>query len=310
MEHIIPVILAVLLLILGFWFIKNNYRSYMTNWRKEITVRKLYSYGIIAVVKSLVLFVLIIVIHNYFHSDHRIELIMFILIYILLAIFQSAYSFGGFLSRIKYIFNYSINIFKKRSKDAETFRHEVFNDSFSKFSSLIRVLVFISFIIFFMPNITLFVFSNFLYVLLVVSLLLLSLVLNNIIYFGLISLIVFQIDPVGISFGSVNLGVLFLSYFIILIGIVIETRMDNRMFRLVASRMVKSLNFDKGYEIVYYRKNIVVYQNVINKNYYVYYRMNGIVTVFESMFDAKLTDFLVRKMIFKGTQYLRKYDIE
>ena len=310
MEHIIPVILAVLLLILGFWFIKNNYRSYMTNWRKEITVRKLYSYGIIAVVKSLVLFVLIIVIHNYFHSDHRIELIMFILIYILLAIFQSAYSFGGFLSRIKYIFNYSINIFKKRSKDAETFRHEVFDDSFSKFSSLIRVLVFISFIIFFMPNITLFVFSNFLYVLLVVSLLLLSLVLNNIIYFGLISLIVFQIDPVGISFGSVNLGVLFLSYFIILIGIVIETRMDNRMFRLVASRMVKSLNFDKGYEIVYYRKNIVVYQNVINKNYYVYYRMNGIVTVFESMFDAKLTDFLVRKMIFKGTQYLRKYDIE
>ena len=310
MEHIIPVILAVLLLILGFWFIKNNYRSYMTNWRKEITVRKLFSYGIIAVVKSLVLFVLIIVIHNYFHSDHRIELIMFILIYILLAIFQSAYSFGGFLSRIKYIFNYSINIFKKRSKDAETFRHEVFNDSFSKFSSLIRVLVFISFIIFFMPNITLFVFSNFLYVLLVVSLLLLSLVLNNIIYFGLISLIVFQIDPVGISFGSVNLGVLFLSYFIILIGIVIETRMDNRMFRLVASRMVKSLNFDKGYEIVYYRKNIVVYQNVINKNYYVYYRMNGIVTVFESMFDAKLTDFLVRKMIFKGTQYLRKYDIE
>lgn len=308
MEYFVSVILPILLLILGFWFIKINYRSYFLNWKKELTLSKILRYGSLAVSKSIIILILIIIIHNNFHNDHRLELFLFILLYLLFATFQSAYSIGGFISRMKYVGLYALSMFRKKSKEADDYIDKVFDSSFLRFSFLIKILIVIVFIIIFTPSITIFVVSNIFYFLIILSMLLLSLILNNIIYFGLISLIIYQFDPIGISISEVNYIVLTSSYLVILVGIVIETRMDNRMFRIVASRMVKSLNFKKGYTMIYYKKNKIVYQNKINNYYYVYFRLNGIVTVFESMYDAKLTNFLVRKMIFKGTQYLREFD--
>lgn len=307
MQVIIPIVLPILLLIMAFWFIKINYRSYVINWKNELTIKKVLNYGIIAFLKSSILFILIIVIHNYFHSDHLLELILFIGLYIVFAIIQSSYSIGGFLSRMKYIGKYSLSTFRKKSKEADNLLEKIIDEPFLKYSVLIKIIIIISFLFIFTPNITIFVISNIYYFLIIISLILLSLVLNNIIYFGLISLIIFQFHPVNISFFDVNYIVLILSYLVLLVGIIFETRMDNRMFKIIASRTVKDLNFKIEYTQVYNRKDIVVYQNNLNKYYYVYFRLNGIVTVFESMFDAKLSDFLVRKMVFKGTQYLKEF---
>jgi hypothetical protein len=307
-EYVYSVFLPILLLILAMWFIRKNYRSYVINWRKEITAKKVFYYSGPVLIKSIVSMLLIIVIHNYAHSDHALELILFILLYIALAIFQSAYSFGGFLSRMKYIFTYTVKMFNTKSQEAEDFKNRVLDSTFNKYKFLVRIVIIMSFIFVFIPNISLFVVSNIVYFLIILSLLLLSLALNNLIYFGLIALMIFQFAPVEIAFGEVNYLVLTLSFLVIVIGNVIETRMDNRMFRMVANRAVKTLNFSSGYTTVYYTKKIVVYQQKTNHYYYIYYRLTGIVIIFESMFDAKLTDFIVRKMIFKGTQYLKLHD--
>ena len=307
MVYVISIVLPILLMVLAAWFIGMNYRSYLLNWRKELTFKKIVYYGVPAVIKSVVFLILVIIIHNYFHSHNNIELLLFIILYVLMAIFQSAYSLGGFLSRIKYISKYSLFMFRKKSMDAENFKDKVIDETFMKYSLLLKLFIIISFIIIFIPNISVFIVSNIFYFLMILSLLVLSLALNNIIYFGIVSLMIFQFDPIEISFLEVNYIVLFLSFMTILIGMVIETRMDNRMFRIVASRMIKSLNFSNGYIKIYHRKDIVVYQNILNKHYYIYYRMNGIVTVFESVLDAKLSHFIVRKMIFKGTQYLKSF---
>jgi hypothetical protein len=234
-------------------------------------------------------------------------MLLFILLYLIFATIQSAYSFGGFVSRMKYIGSYSLHMFHKKSKEADDYIDKVLDSSFLKYSLSIKLVIVISFIFFVTPNITLFIASNIFYFLVILSMLFLSLGLNNIIYFGLISIIIFQFDPVNISFYDVNYIVLFSSYLVILIGTIIETRMDNRMFKIVASRMIKSLNFKKGYKIIYNKKDVIVYQSIYNNYYYIYFRINGIVTIFESMFDAKLSNFIVRKMIFKGTQYLKEF---
>ncbi|MBN2604700.1 MAG: hypothetical protein JXR62_02605, partial [Bacilli bacterium] len=136
-------------------------------------------------------------------------------------------------------------------------------------------------------------------------LLLLTFALNNIIYFGLVSLMIFQYDPVSITLSHGHPAILILSYLVLIIGLTIETRFDNRMCHIVGSRVVKQVDFSTGFIPVLYKKQYFVYQNVLSGNYYIYYRLNGIVLLFESYYDAKLSKAVVKKMIFKGKQYLK-----
>lgn len=304
MHYIISIVLPILLLILAGIFIRRNYQSYLHNWRHELTRKKVLYYAVVTNIKSIILFSVIIGIHNYFHSDNNLEVVLFVLLYFILAIFQSAYSMGGFISRMKYIYDYIINMFKKSNREAIALKDKFLENIFHKYSLIVKIIIVISFLAIFIPNIGLFVLTNMFYFIVILSLLFLSVFLNNVIYFGLVSLMIFQYDPLEISLVDVNYIVLFLSYFVILVGIVLETRMDNRMVRIVASRMIKDINFSRGYVIVYSTKQIIVHQNKINGNYYIYFRLKGLVVVFESMFDAKLSNYVVRKMIRKGRQYL------
>ncbi len=302
---LISIVLPILLLILAAWFISINYRAYIVNWGKELTTKKVLSYGFIVFIKTSIMYTIIIIIHLNFHKDHNLELVLFTGLYFIAAILQSAYSFGGFISRVKFIGNYSLSKFRKKSKEAEDFKNKIKDSAFEHYSTLIKAVVIIAFIVLFIPNISIFVISNIFYFLLIISFILLSLLLNNLIFFGLVSLMIFQYDPIGISLSEINFVVLFLSFIVLFIGVVIETRLDNRMFSIIASRMIKSINFNKGYTPIYQTKGIIVYQNKVNSYYYTYYRYNGIVVVFESFFDAKLSNYIVRKMINKGSQYLK-----
>ncbi|AIO19366.1 hypothetical protein KQ51_01490 [Candidatus Izimaplasma bacterium HR1] len=301
----ISVVLPILLLILASWFISINYRNYITNWGKELTTKKIIKYGIQVFIKSSLMFGFIIIIHNYYHTEHHIELLLFVGIYFVVSIIQSAYSIGGFLSRFKFIMNYSLLKFRKKSQEAEDFKNRITDSAFDKYTFAIKLIIIASFLIIFIPNISVFILANIFYFLLIISLIILSLLLNNLIYFGFVSLMIFQYAPVDVSFTGINYLVILLSFLVLMIGVILETRLDSRMVKIVASRMIKDVNVSVGFTPVYQKKGIIVYQNNHNLYYYVYYRYNGIVVVFESFFDAKLSNFIVRKMVNKGSQYLQ-----
>ena len=150
----VSVVLPILLLILATWFILNNYKAYLTNWGNELTFKKVIHYGLPVTLKSVVLMLLIILIHNRFHSDHPIELILFILVYFVVAIVQSAYSTGGFVSRIKFISNYALSMFRRKSQEAEDFKNRFADSAFGGYTFLVKIVIIIAFFAVFIPNIS------------------------------------------------------------------------------------------------------------------------------------------------------------
>jgi hypothetical protein len=130
--------------------------------------------------------------------------------------------------------------------------------------------------------------------------------LNNVIFFGIIGLIVFQYDPASINLSNANLYILTLTFLIILTGLVVETRMDNRMFFVKTVMSVKSFKWHLGYEKIHQSNEVIIYQNLVNHYYYFNYRITGLVIVYDSIIDLRLSPYITRKMIQKGTQYLRE----
>lgn len=294
------------MLSIAFWFLLRQYRFIFANWHKELTLRKILYYSIQVIVKALLMLLLIIMIHNNFHTEHLLELTLFILLFFLFSIIQSSYSISGFLARLRYIVYYAKDFFKKRSIDATVFRNKIQGVVNQPYSTFAKVIIIVLFILAFIPNITIFVTANVLYLLFIFFLLLLAAVLNNIIYFGLTALIIFQYDPVSVTFGDINGYVVALTMLILIIGFIVETRMDNRMFFVKSVMSVKSFNFKLGYEEIYRSKNIVIYQNYINHFYFFYYRVTGLVIVYTSIVDLRISPTLAKKMIQKGTQYLKE----
>jgi len=298
--------LPIVLITIAFWFLLRQYHIVFVNWRKELTVRKILYYSTQIVFKAVLMLFLIIMIHNNFHSDHLLELTMFVLIFLLFSILQSSYSFGGFIGRIRYIFYYARDFFKKRSIDATVFKNKIQGVVNQPYSYFVKLLVILLFLIVFIPNITIFVSANILYLFFIFFLLLLAALLNNIIYFGLTALIVFQYDPVSITFSEANWIIILLTLMILLTGFVLETRMDNRMFFVKSVMSVKKFNFKLGYEQIYRSNSIIIYQNYLNHYYFFYYRVTGLVIVYDSLVDLRVSPLIARKMVQKGTQYLKQ----
>lgn len=298
--------LPIVLLTIAFWFLLRQYRIVFINWRHELTIQKILYYSVQVLIKALIMLGLIIMIHNTFHSDHLLELTLFIGVFFIFSIIQSAYSLGGFIARIKYIYYYAKDFFTKRSMDATVFRNKIKIVTSQPYSFVAKLIIIIAFVVIFIPNITLFVTANILYLFFIFFLLLIAALLNNVIYFGVTALIIFQYDPVSITFSDMNWYVVVLTFMILLIGFVVETRMDNRMFFVKQIMSVKSFNFKLGYEEIYRSNTIIIYQNYINHFYYFYYRVTGLVIVYESLVDLRISPMIAKKMIQKGTQYLKQ----
>jgi hypothetical protein len=298
--------LPIVLLVIAFWFLIRQYRQVFMNWHKELTVKKILFYSVVIIVKAFIVLFILILIHNNFHDDHLIELTLFLSIFFVFAIVQSSYSFGGFLGRIQYIYHYAKEFFQQRSTNANTFRDSIVKTFKQPYSFMIKVGTILAFILVFTPNITVFVAANILYLFFIALLLIISMLLNNIIYFGIISLIVFQYEPSSIMLNDFNWYILTLTFLILLIGFVLETRMDNRMFFVKTVMNVKSFKWHLGYEQIHQTEDVIIYQNLVNHYYYFNYRITGLVIVYDSLINLRLSPFLARKMIQKGTQYLRQ----
>jgi hypothetical protein len=305
MTYILSIVLPIFFILFAIWFMKYNYQKVFYNWQKELTIKKVLFYSLPITIKSIVLFILIILIHNHFHEQFWLEMLLFVFAYFIFAIVQSAYSIGGFLSRMKFLFQHTVNLLNKKNPKIDQLTENITEVLKDSIPLIVKITIVFLFLLIFTPNISLFVFGHAIYMVLIASLLLVSLLMNNLIYFGLVSLMIFQFDPITLSFVNVNYIVATLSYIVLLFGIITETRLDNRMFTLKATRMVKDFNFNLGYVTVYDKRHITVYKNKITSYYYIYYRMNGLVIVYESMFDATLSTVVIKKMITKGTQYLK-----
>lgn len=309
MEEIIIILCIILFLVVGYAYASNVYYKQLKNWNHEVTVKKVWIYFLPILIKSVIALSFVILVHNAFHDDHILELTLFILIFFLFSIFQSAFSVMGFYSRVKHMYGAFTDYFRMSSSKMNKSLHE-YALPIKSATFLLRFLVIVGFVVVFIPNFSLFLTVNIIFILFIGMMIILSLLLNNIIYFGMISLFVFQLEEASISFTNIPYLMLFVSFFIIVVGVTLETRLERRMFDLIRVLPVKRLNFKLGYNVILDKKDIIVYQNYVNGYYYIYFRKVGVVNVYYTMYDAKTSDIVINKMIQYGKRYLTNNNID
>lgn len=304
MRYFLSIALPLILLTLGLWYSFIIHKRYLLMWRKEASFKEFLIYAFPTFFKSIVIMSLIIFIHNTFHTHDYTELVLFILVFFVFSIVQSPWSLGGFLTKSKTLLHNAKFFYRDKSTRADRFVNKIIDIFVGQGQILIKILIFIGFIIIFIPNITLFITTNILYFLLLFILVGLSLIMNNIIYFGFVSLMIFQFDPVSISFTNINYLVLILSYLVIILGLTLENRLEKKMFYVITVMEVKKFNFKLGYNTLRDKKNVIIYQNVINRYYYVYFRNIGLVVVYYCDFDISLSIAVQNQLIKDGKKYL------
>jgi hypothetical protein len=280
------------------------HKSQIKTWPTDAHLQPAILYGLLAFVKTIIAMFLIIFIHNSFNDSELLELLLFLVVFAAFSLLQSIYSLGGFLSRNKLLYYQTRQFFASGSKKISKMM-EHFNDAYIEQSTIVmQILVTALFIIIFIPNISILITTNLIFVIALVLLLGLSLALNHIIYFGFISLMIFQFQPVGITFSNINPILFTLSFIVLFMGMSIDRRLQHKMFFLITVMQVKKFNFKLGYELVHQDKRVTIYQNMINHYYYVYYQTIGLVVVYHSEIDVKVSSLVTKKMIQYGKRYL------
>lgn len=309
MEDLLFIVIILGLLVVSYFYSANMYHKQLHNWNNEISIHKVLIYITPIFIKTMIALILIIFIHNSFHGEHLFELTLFISVFFLFSIFQSSFSIVGFFNRNKYVYGTFLDFFRGSSERINGLFNRL-SEAINGVTLLIRITIIVGFIIVFIPNISFVVTTNIIFLMLIVLMIGLSLLQNNIIYFGLTSLFVFQLNESSITFDNIPYVILLVSFFILAAGVTLETRLERRMFVLIKVLAVKRLNFNLGYDIVWDKRSIIIYQNQINRYYYIYFRKIGVVMVYHSIYDAKISYLVLNKMIRYGKKYLAQNNIE
>lgn len=310
MRYFVSVILPIILIAGGLTYAFYVQKKYYSRWFKEISFKKFSLFIFPTLIKSLIIYVLVIIIHNSFHNDQYMELIAMILLFFTFSIIQSAYSLSAFLSRGESLLYTVANYYKDKGERVDKFFNKLLDLAAGAGSTVVKIMIIVGFFLVFIPNISLFITTNILYFILFILLIGLSLLMNNILYFGLISLMIFQIEPVSMSFTDINYPVMLLSYLVILTGLSLENRLETKMFFVINILEVKKLNFNLGYTQIKNNKSIVLYQNQVNQYYYVYFRQLGLVVVYYCDFKVELSNYVIRYMIKQGKRALLTSDYQ
>jgi hypothetical protein len=310
MRYFISVILPILLIFGGLAYAFYVQRKYYSRWYKELSFKQFSLFIFPTLIKSIIIFVLIIIIHNSFHNDEYVELTTLILLFFAFSIIQSAYSLSAFLSRSESLLYTVSNYYKDKGDKVDKFFNRLLDVVAGAGSTILKIVVIVGFFVVFIPNISLFITTNILYFILFVLFVGLSLIMNNILYFGLISLMIFQIEPVSMTFTDINYPVMILSYLVILIGLSLENRLETKMFFVINILEVKKLNFNLGYTQIKNNKSYVLYQNQVNQYYYIYFRQIGLVVVYYCEFKVELSSYVIRYMIKQGKRALLTSDYQ
>jgi len=298
--------IALGLIFLAFFFIRRNYKQiyqgYKADWSEPTFIWKL----VLTFVKSCISLFVIVILHNLYHLEEYTLMIVITVAFIGLAIFQSSYARIGFFSRYKFIINYIKNIFSKRNKQAKHLLDNLNNDEFNRYLIIVKVLLLFVLFFIFLSQISFFILTNLYYVIIVSSFIILSFILNSLIYFGFTSLVLLQALPEIITLGNLNLHILLVAFLIIFIGLLFDGIFTERICIIRGNYYIKNINFDSNYKFVRKTSRIAIYQNQVNNNYYVHYRTVGYVIVFESYYNAKEYKSVLNKMIRRGKRFLIK----
>jgi len=274
----------------------------------QMTSRNVY-HSSIAFLKTIFALLLLILIHNSFQTREVLELFLFLSVFLAYSVLQSSYSVGGFVSRMEQLFLSTKIFFTKNIKDL--FRIvKTFHKSIYKHTSIYaKILVVAVFLFSFIPNASIFLFSNLLYSSLLVLFLTVPFFMTPSVYFGMISLLIMGNDGSNISVHSFNPLIMMLSFSILFLGMSLDRRMQNQMFLLITVLPVRKLNFKLGYEQLYFKGRMTIYRNYLNHYYYVYDRMNGVVVVYHTDINAKLSMRVLRKMVKQTKQEVHQFGL-
>lgn len=299
-------LIALSLLVLAFWFISKNYKQiykgYKIDWSDKLFFLKVFW---ILIKTSISLFV-IILIHNLFHHEKYLPMMLLGLVFIVISILQSEYARVGFQSRIKYILNYIERTFLKRKKEVLNLFKGLEHDEFDRYLMSVKVLLLIVLFFIFLSQLGILVITNLFFVIVISSLVILTFILNNLIYFGFTSLIVLQYNPELITFSNFSFYIISIAFIITFIGMLFDSIFNQRICIITGSFYIKDIHFDDKFKLVYRTRKILIYQNKINRMYYLHYRSVGYVLSFESYYDAKLYKSIQKKMIHTGKMFLIK----
>lgn len=250
---------------------------------------------------------LIIFFVNYFFNAERLGLTyVFLILFIAYSFLQSTYSRTGFTSRIRFIVSYIHVLISKRRKLVQKYFNNLYDYEFYKYVVIVKIILLVIVTFVFITNFSFFLISNIYYIMIIISVIFLTFILNNLIYFGLVSFLVLRFNQIFDSITQANVIFVLVAFAFVVLGVVIETIFNERILVIRGSRMIKSVDFSKNYKIVKIKLSYAVYQNMLTKQYYVYYRRIGYVIIFDSYFDAKLSWSVIGKMVRKGRKYLIK----
>lgn len=304
MRYIISIALPIILIALAFTSMYHYQKNMFKNFIQETAKSYALSTVIIALAKTLVALVLLVFVHNSFHDNHYLELILYLVVFLLFSVIQSAHSWGGFLTRNK-LFYYQTRslVINESRRFSQLFNW--FNEHYQEHSkTAIKVGVVIVFILVFLPNFSVLITTNILFIVLITALIIVSLVFNQLIYFGLIVLLLFQLQPETLTFESFDLLLMSLAFIVLFVGLSIDHRLQQKMFFLITMMPVKRFNFKLGYQKVSHTNQVTIYQNIINHYYYLYYHKMGLVVVYHSDVDVKMSKIVQLKMMRYGKKYI------
>lgn len=309
MQITFNILLPIMMLLLALYYLARiMHIQLLTTNTYQMTSKNVF-YSSIAFLKTIFALVLLISIHNSFQTREIIELVLFLSVFLAYSILQSSYSFGGFLSRMAQLYQSTLIFFRKNIKDL--FRIiKTFHKSIYKHTSIYAKIIVVSIFLFsFIPNASIFLFSNVLYASLLIVFFTIPFFLNPSIYFGMISLLIMGNEGQNISIHSFNPLLMMLSFSILFLGMTLDRKMQNQMFLLITILPVKKLHFRLGYEQLYFKSRITIYRNYINHYYYVYDRTNGVVVVYHTDINARLSMRVLKKMIKQTKQEVKTHGL-
>ncbi|MCF7925501.1 MAG: hypothetical protein K9L26_03110 [Candidatus Izimaplasma sp.] len=306
MRYFISIILPILMLTLAFYSMYHYQKHIFKNFIQDTAKSYAISTVFIALVKTAIALFLIVLVHNAFYDQSLTELVLLLVIFMGFSILQSAYSIGGFLTRNKLFYYQTKSIIINETKRFNQL-FSWFNEQYRTHSKTLMKLVIIAvFVIVFLPNFSILLTTNLIFALLIIILVIISLAFNQLIYFGFVALLIFQYQPEVITFESMNLLLMSITFIVLFVGLSIDHRLQQKMFFLITMMPVKRFNFKLGYEKIADNKQVIIYKNIINQYYYVYFRKIGLVVVYHSEVDLKVSRVVQFKMIQYGKKYIYK----
>jgi hypothetical protein len=309
MQITFNILLPIMMFILALYYLARimHIKLLATN-TYQMTTRNVY-HGSIAFIKTVVALLLLVFVHNSFHTREILELVLFLSIFLTYSVLQSSYSVGGFVSRMEQLFQSTKIFFTKNMRDL--FRIvKTFHKSIYKHTSIYaKILVVGIFLFSFIPNASIFLFSNLVYSIILIVFLTVPFFLTPSIYFGMISLLIMGNQVENINFNSFNPLLMMLAFSTLFLGMSLDRKMQNEMFLLITVLPVKKLNFRLGYEQLYFKGRMTIYRNYLNHYYYVYDRTNGIVVVYHTDINARLSMRVLKKMVKQTKQEVHAYGL-